>query len=125
MASSQRAASARLGCVVRMLGSQGSFGTGLLGLVTILPSMICGSRWRPAVARPAVVTVRAAPAQLSATGAVSVGRTLGGRANTFPLHPLAGVLPVGQPTQVAADVAVAVGRERVERGHRVLAVLAG
>ena len=70
-------------------------------------------------------TVGAAAAQLSAMGAVPMGRALGGRANTFTLHRIAGVLPVGQPAEVAADVAVAVGCERVEGGYRVLAVLAG
>src|SRR5215211_945259 len=112
----------RVGCVLR---SQCGLRTCLLGLMTIPPSVIRGWRWRPAVARPAVVTVRAAAAQLSAMGAVPMGRTLGGRANPFTLHRIAGVLPVGQPAEVATDVAVAVGLESVECGHSVLAVLAG
>src|SRR5215213_5125265 len=110
---------------VRVLRSQCGLSTCLLGLMTIPPSVIRGWRWRPAVARPAVVTVRAAAAQLSAMGAVPMGRALGGRANPFTLHRIAGVLPVGQPAQVAADVAIAVGLESVECGHCVLAVLDG
>jgi hypothetical protein len=54
-----------------------------------------------------------------------MGPPLGGRASPFTLHRIASVLPVGQPTQVAADIAVAVGGERIEGGHRVLAVVVG
>src|SRR5512132_1856402 len=49
----------------------------------------------------------------------------GGRAHAGPLDRVAGVLPVGEPADVAADVAVPVGGEGGERGGRVLTAGAG
>jgi hypothetical protein len=47
----------------------------------------------------------------------------GGDADVGALHRKAGVLPIGEPTDVAADVAVAVGGQGVERGANVLTLM--
>src|SRR5512132_1618089 len=80
----------------------------------------------PAVARPAVVTVWATAVQLTTARAVPMEPVLGGgRVDAAGLDREAGVRPVGQPAEVAADVAVAVGGEGVVSRACVLAVMAG
>jgi NAD/NADP transhydrogenase alpha subunit len=48
-----------------------------------------------------------------------------GRADAGALDRVASVLPISQPAGVAADVAVAMSLEGLNRGARVLAVMAG
>ena len=94
-----------------------------MGLTAFPASLLRGRRRWPAVAGPAVVTMGAAAVEFLAAGAVPVGPALGGRAHALPFDRVAGVLPVGQPAGVAADVAVAVPPKGVERRHRALPVL--
>src|SRR4029453_929828 len=92
------------------LPDQGGFSACHLGLANVPASLIRSSCRRPAVARPAVVTMRAAAAQLPTTGAVPVGPALhGGRVNAVTLHRITTVPPIGQPPAVTADFAVARG----------------
>jgi hypothetical protein len=82
-------------------------------------------RW-PAVARPAVVTVGATAVQLKTARAVPMGPVLcGGGVDGAALDRQAGGRPVGEPAEVAAERAVAVGGEGVECRPRVLTVMAG
>jgi hypothetical protein len=88
--------------------------------------MVRGVCRGPAVARPAVVAVWATAVQLKTARAVPMGPVLcGGGVDAAALDREAGVRPVSEPAEVAADVAVAVVGEGVECCARVLTVMAG